>query len=144
MRALPAILVAASLLTCADAASAGVRQRDKYPFTSRTTTIRENLADAAVVFYARAENARWNGDDGQTDLVILELLRAHPYFKERKVVTIDKFISGLDAKKPTYFLVAADFHKNKWDYYWGIVAGERELAYLRGILKLDPAKPIAR
>ena len=90
------------------------------------------------------ENARKKGDGGETDLVLLDVIKPHPIIKDRKVFTLPRYLPNPDKNKPYTFILLGEMYRNKLDFYKGIAADARLVQYIRDFMKLDPQKPIAR
>lgn len=137
MRGLLGFLAAAFILGPVN----GSRAESYYP-----RTIRQDLADnVKAVVYGRLENARKKDDPrdpGQTDLIVQDVLLAHPLLKDRKVIVYPRYLPNPDPKKPLTAVAFADMYLGKLDFFSIKQADERGVAYIRGIMKLDPRKPV--
>jgi hypothetical protein len=109
-------------------------------------TIRQVLGDnVKAVVYGRLENARKKDDardPGQTDLIVQDVLLAHPLLKDRKAIVYPRNLPNPDPKKPLMAVAFADVYRGKLDFFSIKQADERGVAYIRGIMKLDPKKPV--
>ena len=137
MRPWRELLVIAIFVAFVDAAPAC-----KIIVDSQKNTIRKEMAEAQAVLFGQLEKARKIGDQGETDVVILDILKTHPLLKDRKVLTLPRFIANPDPKKPHTFMLFADVHKNKLEFYKGFAADQHCVNYVRDISNLDPKKPV--
>jgi len=111
----------------------------------RQDTLRQKLAEAKLVVFGTLANPSMNpaGDEktAVTDLRVERVLKADPAIEGRRVITLNRYLSFPDPKKPPRYLVFFDVEKGKLDPYWGSPASEDLVKYLQGALKLDPKKP---
>src|SRR5947208_2093895 len=76
---------------------------------SNTPTFIEDFKDADLILFGRLENPQLKDfTDGVTDLVIEEVVKAHPFLKERKRVQIPRYVKATDLK----FLVFCRVYKD--------------------------------
>ncbi len=133
MRTICGILCTAILLGTSQLAWAGPLAIEGQP------TLRMKIAQADLVVFGRTGKARKIGLDGETELIIHDVIKAHPVIKDRKVLKFDRFIES-DPKKPRYFVVTAAVVKGRLHSLSGFETDERGVAYIHGFLKLDPKK----
>src|SRR5687767_2645265 len=85
--------------------------------------LRTQMAEADFIVYGRLENPQGSDENGgTTDLVILRVVKDHPFLKDQKVLPIPKYIP-VARDKPTQMLVAAALFMGKPDYYLGVPGG---------------------
>jgi hypothetical protein len=100
-------------------------------------TFRQEAAQARLILYGTLENPRLVGSGGETDLRIEAVLKADPFLKDAKVVTIPRYVP-VDAKDPPHFAVFCDVFNDKLDPYRGVPLKAKEgVEYLKGALRLD-------
>jgi hypothetical protein len=104
-------------------------------------TIRQQVSEAPIVFYARCCNARPAGpagvdsEDGMTELHILRVIRDHSVLKGIKIVPIPRSIRVKDVGGPPRYLLLADVDRGKVDVYAGLeVTSNRFLDYVKGAI----------
>lgn len=119
------------------------------PFcTAQGTTLTEEVNQSSMVLYGRLENAKLTGTefgDGTTDLVIEKVVKSHEMLKDRKVITLNRYVPS-DKDTKTRFLVFCDVYKGKIDPYRGLaVKVDSDIAkYLEGAVKVKDEKPLVR
>jgi hypothetical protein len=113
------------------------------PFCSgQGQTLTKEVNTASFVVLGSLSNARLssNVDDiggGTTDLTIEEVVKAHPFLKDKKQIVLPKYVP-VDPERPIKFLVFCDFFRDKIDPYRGIPSKDKDLAiYLKGAVELD-------
>jgi len=107
-----------------------------------TPTFRNELETAKVVLFGRLENARMKdaAGAGETDLVVLDVIRRHPLLRDPKSIVLNRFLP-VEKGAPSTFIVFARITKGQLEVYSGKPLSAAGPDYLRGILKLDDKKP---
>jgi hypothetical protein len=107
------------------------------PFcTMQGQTLTKEINDAQLVVLGTITNARPSPDglDGTCDLVIEDVIKPHPYLKDRKTLTLPRYIPKSDVK----FLVFCTLFKDRADPYRGMPVKDKDIVtYLKGALALD-------
>ncbi len=94
------------------------------------------LDTARVIVIGTAENAQLT--TRTTDLRITDVLRSAPELKDKKVITVKRYLPAADAKNPPRYLVFCDIFRGEFDPFRGVELKNAEaVEYARRILKLD-------
>jgi hypothetical protein len=108
-----------------------------------TPTFRQEAASrsARVILHGTVSNPRLKGDGftGETDFEVKTILRANEALKNKKNLTLPRYLPVENAEKPPHYLLFCDEDKKGLDPYRGVpVRGPRTIDYLTKALKLDP------
>jgi hypothetical protein len=112
------------------------------PFvTNVVVTWRQDVAESKLILYGKLENARQQGEEGQTDLVVEVVLKCDPAlggYKNAKRISIPQYLPIKDVKNPPRILLFADEDPKNGtpDFFRGIVIGPAVIEYLRGLLAI--------
>lgn len=85
----------------------------------------QELDRAKLIVFGYAANPRLNTEpgalpgSGKTDFHIEKVIKNDPFFGDRKVITIERYLPVLDPKNPPRFLIFCDVDKGKLDPYLG-------------------------
>ncbi|HWG46651.1 MAG TPA: hypothetical protein VN688_28070 [Gemmataceae bacterium] len=94
------------------------------------------LETARIIFIGTAESS--DAGAGTTELRLTEVLRSDPFLRDKKVVTVSRYLP-VDRKNPTRYLVFCDIFKDKLDPFRGVpLQGAGAVEYTRKLMKLDP------
>jgi hypothetical protein len=97
------------------------------------------LDSARVILIGVAENPKLNGASGTTDLRIQDVLRSDPALKDKKIISVERYLQVSDPKNPPRYLVFCDLYEGKFDAFRGVpLKSADSVNYVREVLKLDP------
>lgn len=111
-------------------------------------TLYKEILDAKLVVYGQLANAqvRINPDGTEsstTELHIVEVVKDHPFLKDRKVLLIPRYIPF--SKGQEDFLLFADIYKERLDPYRGIPIIDKEMVtYMKRSLELGDQDVVKR
>jgi len=120
-------------------ASAPASGRMPYYLPWKSPTLREEMSKTDFVLYGTIQNPR-RCDDGvaRTDFTVSKILKGDPkVVQEKQIHVINKFLSVADPKNPPKFIMFAELHEGKLDFWKGIPADVATFDYLKGLMKLD-------
>ncbi len=114
---------------------------DACPFCAAgRQTLTQEAAQATLILFGTPTNAQFNPNaafQGTTDLQIESVIKDHPFIKDKKTVTIDRYIA-IDKASPKKYLVFCDVVKGKLDPYLGMPLdpNSKVAEYLKGALEV--------
>jgi hypothetical protein len=124
------------LLTLAFVLLVGIEAR-ACPFcTMQGQTLTKEINDANFVILGTISKALPSPDglDGTCEVVIDEVIKSHPFLKDKKQITLPRYIPVTKVK----FLLFCTVYKDRPDPYRGIPVKETDIVtYLKGALNLD-------
>jgi hypothetical protein len=107
-------------------------------------TFREEAADSKVIIYGVMDNPRDGPNGASTDCIIASVIKAHPILRGKKWLILPRKVEVEDRNRPPRFLIFCDVEKGKIDAYRGIPVSPAVVDYLKGLLAINPANPVAR
>jgi hypothetical protein len=108
-------------------------------------TMLADFPQASFVVFGTLKDAKMDGEfGGTTDLVIEKVLKDNDYLKEKKTISIPRYLPYTDGK--TKFLVYCDIFKDRLDPFRGVpVRADSDLIkYLEGAQKVRDKSPAER
>lgn len=112
-------------------------------FQPDTTTIRMFADDAQFVVLGTLSNAREDTNGGTTDFAITRALKNDPILRDRKTLTIPRYLPVDDPKLPLLWLVFGVVDEQKADVVRAMPVTEAVVAYLAGQMKIDGKDRVA-
>lgn len=110
---------------------------DACPFcSSQGQTLTKEVSGADLVLLGTVTAARPSPDglDGTCDVAIEDVIKQHPFLKDKKSITLPRYIPKGDVK----FLVFCTLYKDRADPYRGMPVKDKEIVkYLKGAIALD-------
>jgi len=109
-------------------------------------TLRQEAAQAKLIVCGPLTNPRLDPDNpvrgGMTDLTIEQIVKSDPWLKDRKFITLPRYVF-VDAKNPPRYLIFCDVFKDKFDPYRGDpIKGDALIPYLKGVIALEGKGPV--
>ncbi len=99
-------------------------------------TLSKEVDQSAFVLFGALTNPRLNADgiDGTTDLIIEEVVKPHAFVKDKKTLTLPRYLP-VDKESKVRFLIFCDYFKDQVDPYRGMPVKDKGMVeYLRGAL----------
>jgi hypothetical protein len=95
------------------------------------------LDTARVIVIGTAENAQLG--NRTTDLRVTDVLRSAPELKDKKVITVKRYLPAADPRNPPRYLVFCDIFRGEFDPFRGVeLKNAQSVEYARRVLQLDP------
>lgn len=121
------------------------------PFCSNMgKTLAENVAESGLVVYGKLSNAKLIPDakpgdpDGTTELEIMRVVKAHPILKDKKMLTLGRYIPPAE-KEIVNYLIFAEVIDGRIDPYRGMPIESTDFVeYLVGSVNVAKSKPAER
>jgi hypothetical protein len=107
------------------------------PSNYKVQTLRQEARTSKFIVIGTLANARLEGDQGYTDLMVEKVVKDDPALGKKKQVTLPRW-TPLDPKKPSRVMVFFDVYEGKVDPFRGVpLKGTAVGDYLRGAIDLD-------
>jgi hypothetical protein len=105
-------------------------------------TLTREVAQAQFVVFGTLSNPKLSNaadalSEGSTDMTIEEVVKSHPYLKDKKQIVLPKYVP-VDREREIKWVIFCDFFKDRVDPYRGLPTKNKDLAvYLKGAMALD-------
>jgi hypothetical protein len=103
-----------------------------------------NQPNSRMILFGTLANPELKGTEGKTDLNITQVLRSDPWLKNRKVISIPRYVPVTDPKNPPHYLVFCDIFMNQLDPYRGVpLKTDAAKDYVKKVMGMDERDPVA-